>query len=347
MSINSNSASKCPAILCREYERQILRYALGVFIPILVMVMFQWEMAYITPTLVTLLLSPNARPLSLRSHLMLGRTMLFSLAIGLILVRLVEPFPLVTIIIMGGLLYGIFYKAAHGTNLLTTVLLLMSVLTYPSLAMLDIQLSMETALGVCLAYSLAMLSSAIMYLLIPPNTLINNQSSEAQPAAHSNANRVALLTTVIVLPLLVFFLMFDHQAAMLTLIYVGILAPNVSLTKGLRSCIGILLANAMGGVLAIVIYELLVLVPMSSFYLLLMFLVAISFAKKVFTSPQGALYASAFSCLLLLITDLTNTTGINMDLAFYERWLYIALANLYVILSFMFFTALGWLRTNA
>lgn len=141
--------------------------------------------------------------------------------------------------------------------------------------------------------------------------------------------------------------MYDRQAAMLTLIYVGILVPNSCLRKGMRSCIGIMLANLLGGIIAIIIYELMIIVPISSFYLLLMFLISLLMAKKVFCTPQGALYASAFSCLLLLITDMTNTTGSDLDYAFYERWLYIALANVYVIASFMILTALGWLKISS
>jgi len=40
--------------------------------------------------------------------------------------------------------------------------------------------------------------------------------------------------------------------------------------------------HLMGGIVAVIIYELLVIVPMSSFYLLLMFLVGLLFGKKIF-----------------------------------------------------------------
>ncbi len=152
----------------RETERNILRYALGVMSPVCVMVIWQWEMAYVTPTLVTMLIGPPAKPLPKKLYFYLAMAMLASLALGLVLIRLLEPYPLVAILVMGGSLYAIFYKTAQGVSLLITALLLLSVLTYPSLAMLDIELSLDTALGVSLSYLIALFSAAIMYSIMPP-----------------------------------------------------------------------------------------------------------------------------------------------------------------------------------
>ncbi|OLQ81603.1 hypothetical protein BIT28_09525 [Photobacterium proteolyticum] len=328
----------------RENERNILRYSLGVMIPVFVMVMWQWEMAYITPSLVTLMLGPPARPFPPRVYGGFIKALIVALGMGIFLTRIVEPYPLLTVIAMGWFLYGIFYKAATGANILIVVILLMSVLAYPSMAMLDINLSMEIALGVTKSYLLALFSTALMHVIIPVK--VSNPSPSPTIKSPAEAARTALINTLVVLPILVYFLMFDCQAAILTLIYVGILVLSACLHKGIKTLVGVLIANFIGGLAAIAIYELMVIAPVVPFYLLIMFLGTLMFAKIVFNSPKGALFASALSCVMLLITDTTNTTGFDLDYAFYERWIYIALANIYVVFNFMVLTALGWLKPS-
>ncbi|GEA58843.1 DUF2955 domain-containing protein [Vibrio comitans] len=322
----------------------ILRYSIGVVLPVIIMVFFQWEMAYITPTLVTLMLAPTSPKLTSKVIKSIVLALVGALCLGIVLTRLVATFPLVALIGIGWSLYLIFYRAIKGDNLLITVIWLMSVLAYPSMAALDINLSIDTALGVTIAFLLAMVCSVLVQFVFPPQSKISLPKAELKNAT---ARKIAGLNTLVLLPIIAAFLMFDLQVAMLTLIYVGILVLSSDLQKGIRACMGVLLANLLGGIIAIICFELLVMVPIAPFYVLLMFFVISSLARAIFTSEKGALLASALSCLMLLLTDVTNTTGFDMDYAFYERWLFIALANLYVVGCFMVLTAIGWLKMDS
>jgi hypothetical protein len=270
--------------------------------------------------------------------------MLGASVIGLVLVRLISPYPLVYLLVSGWVLYGIFRYHAKNGQLMLTVLLLLSVVTYPTFALIDLQFSLDNWIGVQLSFMLAIASAMLAFTLFPSGS---SEQSSKPSRRYDNAlvASFALQNTLVFLPLVAAFIMFEWQYGMLVMIYAAILIPNASLTTGFKNAIGLLLANAFGGVMAIVVFELMVMAPFAPFYLATTLLIALMIASKTFFHPKGALFNSAFSCMLILLTDVSTSTGLDLDIAFYERWLFIALANLYVILAFTTLAAFNHLKT--
>ena len=113
------------------------------------------------------------------------------------------------------------------------------------------------------------------------------------------------------------------------------LAPEVS--KGKAAGINSMKSTVIGGLYAFVFYHLLVAVPEYHFFIALMFLTTLFFARNIFSDkPSAKYYASAFSTLFILVNSSLGEDA-SFTSAFFLRFLFIMLATIYVVFSLMVF----------
>jgi hypothetical protein len=127
---------------------------------------------------------------------------------------------------------------------------------------------------------------------------------------------------------------------LIVLIFSMILAMQPGFAKNFKAGLLLVLANAAGGIAAIIAFEMLVIVPMLVYYLMLVTLVGLIFGSRLFSNrPTAALYGTAFSTFLVIMG---STTGGNSeaDAKTYSRIFQIMLAVLYVVMASGVITAL-------
>jgi hypothetical protein len=144
--------------------------------------------------------------------------------------------------------------------------------------------------------------------------------------------RSATLSTLVVLPVLGMFFTLQLTDALVTLVFIAILAQQPSLSTGIRGGVALLLGNLVGGVAAILFYNLLVAVPTYGFLIALTLLVSLLVSDYLFSNrPTAPICGMAFSTLLLLVGSATSSAGDEVNVRFYSRIAQIMLAAAYIV----------------
>jgi hypothetical protein len=237
---------------------------------------------------------------------------------------------------MGLLLMHIYHAMAKGTSPLLTTWLLIAFLLLP---MMDMQTSVLPVLiagalvfGAVVAVGLAWLAHG----LFPDPTHTDPTSSSLKqttpPRSSEERFRAALIPTIAVFPVVVLFFIMNLTGSMLILIFIALLSSQPGFAGNFKAGLMLVLGNAIGGFAAIVIYELLVMVPEFYFFILVLLLAGLIFGAQIFSSkPSAALFKTGYSTTLLVIGMSTSGEG-DAGETVYIRVLRIMLAVLYVTL---------------
>ena len=312
-------------------RRKIIRFSFGVILGLAIANGFDWQLAYIMPILLTMLLSGPA--ITLRSGILFTALIFVGTGLGLLLTLTVINFPLVCLLTVVLLMFHIFYAANQGLPPLAVVMLLMGITAIPIVGMESVFIA-QTLVQLLVLNGLIAVALAIFSFWLLPNI-----HEPVPPKPEPNQNQKALvsasISTLVMLPLIVIFYSFTLSGAILVFMFSAILAQTPNLQAGIKGSSALLIANSLGGIAAISIYGLLIGFPEYLYFILIMLLVTLLFAQKIFsTSPSAALYSTAFTAVLLLVgSSIGEYTG-DATANFIKRILQIAMAGLYIVTAF-------------
>jgi len=324
-----------------------LRLGFGLFLAAALAFGVGWKLSVITPVFVALLLRSGAPCPPFRAGAGLLLMVAAAVMVGAVLSLALIPYPLVFVLAQGLLLFWIFFANTGGAPPFLMVLLLVAVNALPVVAVKSAYLCGVVASGMTISVAIAIMLVWVVHALIPdPDdprlspSATGNASNPPAPVAIDERARKALLSTVVVLPLAQTLLLLELTGAILTLVYVAILAQNPSLSAGYAGGRGLFLGSLFGGVVAVAYHNLLIATPSFVFFLLLMLLVGLVFGERIFFERRGAaLFSAGLTTLLVLVGSGTAPTSDEIDSAFYVRLLQIMIATAYVVGAFSLFEA--------
>jgi len=319
---------------------QILRYAVGSTIAVAIALGFDWFLSYLLPVLgLSFLATPAPRP-TVKSGVTFVTIIAVACVAGLLLSRYLIPYPLVFLPFAGLLLFHLFYAKERGAPPLLITWLMISLLLIPLIA-LQVQ-------GVATLVAVSMVTTAAMTVLLvwlsyglfpdPPGTHSSDSPSAVDNAASNQTKQTsfqnAVLSTIVVLPIFVTFYMFELIGSVLILIFVALLAQQPAFAQSFKGGLVLIIANALGGLISILYYELAVMVPEFSFFLLMILLAGLVFGSLVFSGKRKApIFAMAFSTILLILCSTTSSHG-EAGSAAYTRVIQIMVAVVYIVIGF-------------
>lgn len=318
-----------------------MRMALGVTLALAVALAGNWPMSFLLPVLTTSFMKSSGPCISLRQGGMILGGIVAAGMVGLMLSIFFIDYPVVCMLLIGVLLMNIFYLNTSGFSPFLIVLLLICVTTIPILGQQSNALAVGFGLFFMVAAILAMLINWLMHGLLPdsPKTVLSMAAKEvaAPPKKLADDERLnsALTSTFVVLPIVLLFFSLELSNAALIMIFVVILAQNPDLQTGFKGCVAMILGNTVGGVVAIVMYNLIMLAPTFTFLVLLMLLVSLVATPMVFSGKKFApLIAMALSTVVLLIGSTVLSDGAGAADKFYSRIIQIFMVTLYVVAAF-------------
>ena len=318
-------------------NRKVMRYAVGATLCMGVALGLGYPLAFLTPVLALGFLAAPA-PLGLRAGLGLLTTIGGACLVGLALVRFLLPYPLIYIPFMGLLLFRIYYAKASGASPLLVIWLLIALMALPLVAMETSQAAAGVAIGILFGAIMTVLLVWLIWTLLPdpPATAVTGTASPAPAAPAPSAAekfRNAALSAAIVFPLMTLFTILEQSDSVLILIFVAILSLQPGVVGSLERGKALILGNALGGVVAIIFYEFLVMVPLFPFMLMLTLLCGLVFGAQLFSGRKsGPLFGSGFSTVLLIIASTTGSSG-EADAKVITRVLQIMTAVIYVVVA--------------
>ena len=318
---------------------RILRFAVGVTLGVAISAAIDWPLSFLVPILGSIVLAmPLPRP-SLKAGL---TNMLYTLAafcIGLVFTLFLLPFSLAYFPMLGLVLFHLYYLINRGGSFWFVLMSLLAVLILPMLGNTNEGLAAGFAFGFIISGWITVFLIWIAHLLVPDPA--DAPALPKRPGLQTDyslpAAQAALKSTVVVLPLVMVFIIFDLSGLLLVMVFTAIFTLSPDISKGKAAGVASMKSTLIGGVFAFIFYHLLVGVPQYHFFLTLMFLTTLFFGSNIFSGrPSAVYYGSAFSTLYVLVNS-SLEAGSDFTSAFFLRFFFIFLATAYVVFSLMVF----------
>ena len=316
---------------------RILRYALGSTLAMAVAMGFNWPMSFLTAVLsLSFLASPAGRP-----SFKMGFSFILAIAIAsyfaLLIGRMLLPYPFVYIPFIGLLLFRLYYAKGSSFPPLLILWLLIALLLIPLMMIHSPALAETIAIYLVIGASAALIVTWISFGLLPERPVDEKGNAPVvKPPLPSKEERfqTAVDSTIVVFPVLILFYIFQLSGALLILIFIALLSMQPGFAKDFKGGLALITGNVVGGITAIVFYELLVIVPEYVFLVVLTLLAGLMFGSRLFSGkPKAPLYGMAYSTLLLVIGSTTGSAG-DADAKVYTRIIQIMSAVIYVVVAF-------------
>ena len=311
---------------------RILRYAIGVTLSAALAYAVNWPLSFLLPVLTAFMLSlPLPMPtLAIGLRNMLHTLMAFGL--GLVFALSLLRFPLVYILMLGLVMFHLYYYLNRGGSLWLTLMGFLAVLLLSMLGNSHEGLAAGVSLNFVWTCWLTMVMVWLAYLLVPdPQSAPYPQAPGFQPGYSQPAAEAALRSTLVILPLASLFFMLDLTSYMLVMIFAALFILKPELSAGKQAGVNSLISTLLGGVFAWVFYWLIVAVPEYYFYVILMFLTTLFFGINVFSDRSAAKYYNSALIALLILVNGSMGEGAEFTEKFIMRVILITLAVVYIV----------------
>jgi hypothetical protein len=314
-----------------NYLSKVVRLALGITFGFGVAQMGNWQMSFLLPIFMSMLLTGPRISLTMGVGFII--MILIGSMLGMALTVSVVQLPFVCLTVISLLMFHIFYAGNKGLSPLLVVMLLMGVTVIPLVGLESSGAAWMVVKGLAIGGTIAVILTIVFFWLIP-EVQVHDAQAPVKPKIESPL-RSAVISTLVIIPLVILFYTYSWTGGILIFVFAAILAQTPDLTSGVRGSGALLIANAFGGFFAIIVYSLIVIVPEFVFLLLLVFLVSVAFAQKIFSaSPYAALYGTAFTAVLLLVGNSMGVVSGSAAENFIMRILQIMVAATYIVSAF-------------
>jgi len=337
----SADSAVAPAAVSTELRTlRVMRYAVGSTITMAVAMGIDWQLSFLVPVLsLSFLATPDPCP-----TLKQGTTFVAIIAIAVLaavlLARWLLAFPFVYVPFVGLVLFRIFYAKAGGESPLLIMWLLIALVVIPLVALLSPDIAIFVALGIPIGAAATVALIWLFYFIFPdPEDVTAAALAASAPApppapAPRERFRIAAETTLVVMPVFILFYTFKWTGSLLILVFIALLSSQPGFAKNYKAGGALVLGNVIGGAVAIVFFELLVLMPEYVFLILLTLLTGLIFGTQLFSGKKLApLFGMAFSTVLLIIGSTTSGNA-EAGAKVYTRVIQILVAVVYVVVAF-------------
>lgn len=325
-------------ILNDNRNLNILRYTIGSTFTLALAMGFTWPVSFLLPVLSLSFFASGKPAPDLKGGLMFFLIITCSSFFGLLLAKMFLPFPAIHILILCLILFYIFYTNHPLFNPLVKTFLLIAILLIPNMALVSKELAQSLAIGLCTNAGLTILVIWFIFLLFPAHQLPKPTPSitgELKGPSRIQRFNTAITSTLVILPVLLLFYFYNLTSSLLILIFISILSMQPEFAKDFKGGIAMILGNLIGGITAIVAYEIFTVVPEFFYLVIVVLLVGLIFGRQVFSdNPKAALWGMGYSTFLLIIGSTTAMGTTDADAKVWTRVLQILIAVTYIVVAF-------------
>ena len=236
--------------------------------------------------------------------------------------------PSVLFGLVGLCIFVAFHAIASGKPALPLLFVLICLSVIPVIAMLSPVLAGDLPWALTRSIAVAMLAVWLAYAAWPV-ALPAVAAAPASPAT-ATALTLAILSTAVVLPLMLAYMLLGWADALPVLIGTIMLVMTFDVARGRKQALGMVLGNFGGGLLGIGLYGLFQSTPSLPFLGLLLFLVLLGFGRRIAAGgPLAGVAVVACNGMLIIFG---SAIGSNEPLsAWFARVFQFALAGAFAI----------------
>ncbi|MHA6205964.1 DUF2955 domain-containing protein [Dyella soli] len=306
-----------------------LRFAVGVTGAFVACEVLQWTPTFLAPVLAAALLANlPARP-SLKITLVLVLTMTAVSLFAFVISQLLHDTPTLLLGLIGLCMLLAFHAMAQRRARLPALLLLICLATIPVVAM--IAPAQVDILPTALVRGIALALLMIWIVHVPwPRTAV--PASAPQVAADpAGPLALALVSTAIVLPLMLVYLLLGLADALPVLVATVMLVANFDPQRSRMHALGMVVGNIAGGMLGLFVYTLVAFIPTLPFFALLLFLVLFGFGQRIAAGGPTAVVALIACNTMLIILGSALASGPGSSLLWLTRLSQFVLAGVFAV----------------
>lgn len=321
-------------------QRRILRFTIGVGLAVFLAAWINWQLAFVAPVFTAKFLvdKPNLHRETIYELLL---ALIATMGLGLLLSGGITQYPIVLLIAVGLMMaWGYYLFTDPKWNLFATILLI-AVLMLPFMAINNPTISVVLASGLAISGAVSVAIFALVHIYLPePDSEFAGYA--APPIGKELRWHASFRAMLISFPVVCFFFIFQISEALLTMMFVALLSLMITSEKSVKLSAFLIISNGIGGILAILAFSILAIVPSIFFYTAFIALLAVLIGKKIYTVPEKApIFATAFSTLLVLIGSTLMSSG-DIDSNTFIRIFQLVLVGTYMILASLFLETRQW-----
>lgn len=313
-------------------SRHILRYAIGATMIMMVAMIADYNLAYLTPVLALNFLAPGVKPLTIRSSVAFLAIIAGASMLSILFTRSFIDYPLVFLPLIILAVFHIYYTSSLQKM---KVWLIIALLVIPMASMQSPGMGGLIAVNLFINAFIAVILVALVNFFIPFHETDETIVQANTPVEQSERQRfiAAVNKTLVVVPVLFVFFVFNLSGALLVLVFITILSLNPA-TASKKAGMAIILANFAGGMAAILAFNLLTIVPNIFFLGMLVLLGGLIFGKKLFDrKPVSQMFGMAYSTFLLILGNVTSFRG-EAGEAVWSRIFQLGFVVIYIVIAF-------------
>lgn len=317
-----------------EVSIPIVRYVVGISFILFVTALMGYPLAYLTTVLALGYIAPGTKPLTFRQGASFLVILIIINLITFIFSSIFNDYPLV---FMPLLFLGILW--VYYTNSLPVMVKLFSIVSIFVIPLMSLEptgISAFVAISLIFNAFMAIALSQLVFKAFPwskSDEIFVKTKQQAVKKTEKERFGYALNIVSILLPVILLFFIFKLSGGLLILIFIGILSMSPALANA-KVGIFMIAANILGGLFAIVAYNLLVIVPLFPFMILLVLFVGFIFGSRLFSSSKLApIFGTGFSTFLLILGSVTASDD-EAGSAVWSRLIQISIAVIYVVIAF-------------
>ncbi|MCG9610870.1 DUF2955 domain-containing protein [Vibrio harveyi] len=321
-------------------QRRILRFTIGVGLAVFLAAWINWQLAFVAPVFTAKFLvdKPNLHRETIYELLL---ALIATMGLGLLLSGGITQYPIFLLIAVGLMMaWGYYLFTDPKWNLFATILLI-AVLMLPFMAINNPAISVVLASGLAISGAVSVAIFALVHIYLPePDSEFAGYA--APPIRKEQRWHASFRAMLISFPVVCFFFIFQISEALLTMMFVALLSLMITSEKSVKLSAFLIISNGIGGILAILAFSILAIVPSIFFYTAFIALLAVLIGKKIYTVPEKApIFATAFSTLLVLIGSTLMSSG-DIDSNTFIRIFQLVLVGTYMILASLFLETRQW-----
>ena len=316
----------------------IFRYALGSTFMVALALGYGWELSFLLPILGLDFLSAGKDKPSLREALTSIAVIGMASIVGLLFSYLFLQTPIIHILLTFLLLLFLFYTNSSFISPLLKTWLIIAVLLIPNVALLSMDVAETLAGGFMINMVLTILVVWFIFAIIPKRATKENSTAmvvQKQETSKQVRFKFAITNTLVIMPVYLVFYYYQLSSYLLILIFIALLSMQPAFTKNFKGGFALILGNLIGGLLSIIVYELLTVVTTFGFLIIMVLISSLILGSQAFSDKKTAkLFAMGFSTFLLIICSVTGSGTLDAGAKLWSRVLQIMLAVTYVVVAF-------------
>jgi len=313
--------------------RQALRLALAGTLAFAFAEYQDWEFSFLAPMLAVQFLG------ALPSGIRFGQALAIPIILGgasfaaVVISIFLGGNPAIMLMVVGLIVYLAFYAERSGAPAFPMALIRITFCIIPVIATISSSTAAQFAWFLFLAGLAATVIVLIAHALLPTPVVGGAAPASAKPAIdRAVASRIALSDTLVLLPVLVAFIIGGNINNIVVLIMTLNILREVDPSRGSRVAVALILGNLLGGAIAVLAYEFVVLSDSFLFFLLAVLVPSLWFSGRIVRAGASApIYLIGLATFILILgIGISPMPGASSE-TFTLRLLKVVIASAYAI----------------